>query len=58
MTSSSTSLEGYSTVIKAGQANSMKDFSAHFRQLVEGVLSPIGIKEPGMIGVMEPVLGS
>ena len=22
------------------------------------VLSPIGIKEPGMIGVMEPVLGS
>jgi hypothetical protein len=21
-------------------------------------LSPIGIKEPGMIGVMEPVLGS
>ena len=45
-------------MIKAGQANSMKDFSAHFRQLVEGVLSPIGIKEPGMIGVMEPVLGS
>jgi hypothetical protein len=33
----------------------LKDNAPEFEKMF---LSPIGIKEPGMIGVMEPVLGS